>query len=96
MIALLQLGSGAIPRRAISRASCRGSASKRYDQILVREFHEPDFWYDYSTWPKPSGIRQALLDNYGETGHIRAAKDSVAHDPYLFSEITVLEPKAVR
>jgi hypothetical protein len=70
----------------------------RYARILVRDFHEPDFWYDHSTWLKPSGIRQALLDNYRETGKIRAAatpatsKDR-AEDPYLFGEITILEPK---
>ena len=71
---------------------------KRYARILVRDFHQPDFWYDYYLWPKPSGIRQALLANYREVGRIRGVESPVpprnrAEDPYLFGEITILEPK---
>jgi len=73
-------------------------AAHRYSKILVRDLHEADFWYEHSTWPKPSGIRQALLDHYRETGRIPAAEPPLAtrdraEDPYLFDEITVLEPK---
>lgn len=73
-------------------------AARRYSKILVRNLHEPDFWYENAIWPRPSGLRQTLLDNYRETGTIRAAegpKDvkNWAEDPYLFSEITILEPK---
>jgi hypothetical protein len=72
--------------------------ARRYSKILVRGLHAEDFWYENSLWPKPSGIRQALLDNYRETGHIRAAagpKDvkNWAEDPHLFAEIAILEPK---
>ena len=72
--------------------------SKRYSKILVHGFHSFDFVYDYFLFPKPTGIRQALLDNYQETGKIRGAdgppdvKDW-AEDPYYFGEITILTPK---
>ncbi|MBV8843430.1 MAG: hypothetical protein JO307_11525 [Bryobacterales bacterium] len=73
--------------------------AKRYSKILVRGFHAPDFIYDYYLWPKSSGIRQALLDNYRESGTIEAASAPAAvpnwaEDPYYFGEITILEPKA--
>lgn len=73
-------------------------AAKRYAKILVRGLHDPDFWYENVLWPRPRGLRKALLDNYRETASIRAAerpkdvKDGV-EDPYLFGEITVLEPR---
>lgn len=73
-------------------------AAKRYSKILVRNLHEPDFWYENAIWPKPSGLRSLLLANYRETGTIRAAegpKDvkNWAEDPYLFGAISILEPK---
>ena len=73
-------------------------AQKRYAKILVRGFHDIDFVYDYYMWPKPSGIRQALLDNYRETGRIPAVADypyskNWAEDPYYFGKISILEPK---
>jgi len=73
-------------------------ATKRYSKILVRDYHDPDFWYESFLWTKPRGIRQALLDNYRETGHIPAAKGPLAvkdwaEDPHFFGEITVLTPK---
>ena len=72
--------------------------SKRYAKILVRRLYEPDFWYDNALWPRPRGLRKVLLDSYRETRRIRAAaapKDVKhwAEDPYLFDEISVLEPK---
>jgi hypothetical protein len=73
-------------------------AAKRYAKILVRGLHDPDFWYENSLWPKPSGLRQAILDNYRETGRIRAVappkevRDRL-EDPYLSGEITILEPR---
>jgi hypothetical protein len=72
--------------------------AKHYSKILVRGFHASDFVYDYFLWSKSSGIRQALLDNYRETGKIRAAEAysyarNWAEDPYYFGEITILEPK---
>lgn len=73
-------------------------SGKRYSRILVRGLHAPDFVYDYYLWPKSSGIRQALLENYRETGTIRGVKSEPyaqnwAEDPYYFGEITILEPR---
>jgi hypothetical protein len=73
-------------------------AARRYSKILVRGLHDPDFWYENSLWPKPSGLRRAILENYRETGHIRAidppkeVKDRL-EDPYLSGEITILQPR---
>jgi len=73
--------------------------AKRYSKILVRGLHHPDFVYDHYSWPKSSGIREALLNNYKETGRIRAvaapavAVKNGAHDPYYFGPITILEPR---
>ena len=74
-------------------------AAKRYSKILVRDVHDPVFWYEDFLWPKPTGIRQAMLENHRETGHIRAAEGppavkNWAEDRHLFGEMTVLEPKA--
>jgi len=73
-------------------------AAKRYSKILVRDYHDPDFAYEHYLWTKPSGIRQAMLDNYREVGRIRAAEGPAAlkdwaEDPYFFGEIAILEPK---
>ncbi len=73
-------------------------AAKRDSKILVRDYYDPDFAYEYYLWPKPSGIRQAMLDNYREVGRIRAAEGPPAvkdwaEDPYFFGEIAILEPK---
>jgi hypothetical protein len=74
-------------------------AAKRYSKILVRGLHSNDFWYENSLWPKPTGLRQAILRNYRETGRIRAVepptneKDRL-EDPYLSGEITILEPRS--
>jgi hypothetical protein len=72
--------------------------ARRYSKILVRNLHRQDFWYENAIWPKPSGLRDVLLDNYHESGRIPAAVGpkevkSWAEDPYLFGEITILEPK---
>lgn len=74
---------------------------KRYAKILVRGLHDRDFVYDYYLWPKPSGIRQALLDNYRETATIPPVEESPyarrwAEDPYYFGAVSVLEPKPDR
>ena len=72
--------------------------SRRYSKILMRGFHDPDFVYDYYLWSKSSGIRNALLENYRETGKIRAVEPPLAvqntgHDPYYFGQISILEPR---
>ena len=68
---------------------------KRYAKILVRNLHDPDFWYDNGNWTKSSGIRAALLDNYRESRKIEPviAGPSAPYVPYGFSEITILVPR---
>ncbi|HEY7336701.1 MAG TPA: hypothetical protein VH639_17540 [Bryobacteraceae bacterium] len=73
-------------------------SEKHYSKILVHGYHSFDFVYDYFLFPKPTGIRQALLDNYRETGTIRAVEGNPyvkdwAEDPFYFGEISILEPK---
>ena len=65
-----------------------------YKKILVRNFHSGDFWYDHEIWPKSSGIRQAMNENYRETEQIQAVSGLAPADlPYGFSEISVLVPR---
>lgn len=67
---------------------------KFYTKILVRNLHSPDFWYDHELWTQPSGIRQALLDNYREIRIIKKAEDFPDQKrPYGFQEISVLIPR---
>jgi hypothetical protein len=67
---------------------------KRYDKILVRNLHRPDFHYDHSLWRRPSGIRDALLQNYRETGRIPPVSGKPhQHQTFLFGEISILEPR---
>ena len=73
-------------------------ASKHYSLILVHGYHSFDFVYDYYLFPKSTGIRKALQENYRETGSIRAVENNPymkdwAEDPFYFGEITILEPK---
>src|SRR5690606_27774083 len=60
---------------------------QRYEKILVRRLHEPDFWYEHYLWPAESGIRRALLDNYREVRRIPGVE---GESRYLLSEISVL------
>jgi len=69
---------------------------KRYAKILVRNLDAPIFLYDHWLWPRPSGIKEALLENYRETGRIKPLEKK-AHEevPYLvFDELTILTPKS--
>ncbi len=66
-----------------------------YSKILVRRLHSPDFWYDHYLWPKSSGIRQALLENYAEVERIPPGSPASPDvtPPYLLDEVSVLVPK---
>ena len=78
-----------------------------YQKILVRNLDEPNFWYDGHRSPQPTGIRQAIRDNYREVGRIKSVQGErrfllVSYEPLLwpgtrygFEEITVLVPKTV-
>jgi len=68
---------------------------RNYSKILVRNLHSRDFWYDYWSWRKSSGIRQALLDNYDEIGSIAEVPAPGGRGPerYTFAKISILVPK---
>jgi hypothetical protein len=69
---------------------------KQYSKILVRSLHSADFWYDHELWPRSSGIREKLMENYREVGRIPAATgaDTDRIRTYGFSEISVLIPRS--
>jgi hypothetical protein len=50
--------------------------SRTYDKVLVQDFHSPYFLYDWSDWPRPSGFRDALSENYVEVKVIEPPKGS--------------------
>jgi hypothetical protein len=68
---------------------------KRYGKILMRNLNSPIFLYDHGLWPKSSGIKQTLLENYQMNGRIMPVKGKVHEQvPFLFfDEITILVPK---
>ncbi len=47
---------------------------RAYDKILVQDFHSPHFLYDWADWPRPSGFRDALSENYIEIRLIEPPK----------------------
>lgn len=69
---------------------------KHYSKIIVRNLESPIFLYDHWLWPKPSGIKRALLENYHETKKIKAVEKKVHKQIpyYFFDEITILEPNS--
>lgn len=50
--------------------------SKTYEKILVQDVHSPYFIYDWTGWPRSSGFREALYENYTEVKMIDAPKGS--------------------
>jgi hypothetical protein len=71
---------------------------KHYAKVLVRNLHEPDFWYDHWLWPQSSGIKQALLENYQEISTIDAVarlpwQGPRSTAPYTLNTISILIPK---
>lgn len=91
--------AGAIFEQGFSGMNYYGTMLQRieekyYAKIIVRNFDNKYFWYDWFDWPKPSGIRAALLENYREVRRIKGVAGSVWPQPALISELTVLEPNA--
>jgi hypothetical protein len=68
---------------------------KTYSKILMHDLHSPFFPYDWFSWDRPSGIREALLENYVEIRTIPAVED---RNPPLLRNmqtgpVSVLVPK---
>jgi len=69
---------------------------KRYKKILARNLHSPIFLYDHWQFRKPSGIRDALLDNYKVIGSVAPPRKN-PHEQIpdiFFDEISILVPKS--
>ena len=69
---------------------------KHYSKIMIRRLHDPDLWYDSYKSPAPTGIKEAILDNYDEVRVIEAVQgheDSITNNTYLADYISVLVPK---
>lgn len=64
---------------------------KTYQKILVQDFDSPLFLYDWSFWKKPSGFKQALLENYARTKIIEPPQGS----PWIASQIRLAGPVSV-
>lgn len=67
---------------------------RSYDKILVHDLHSPFFIYDWYRWPRSSGVRQALLDNYQEVRTISPVdgKELLPETAYT-GPISVLVPR---
>lgn len=55
--------------------STRTIRDHKYENVLVQNFHARWFLYDWGGWPRPTGVRQALLDHYKELRIIPGAID---------------------
>jgi hypothetical protein len=73
---------------------------KTYAKILVRDFHSENFIYDRQSsrgysWPRSSGVREALLKYYRED-HVIAAPTVNERDPFMIRHlqpVSVLVPR---
>lgn len=65
--------------------------NRTYQKILVQDFNSPFFLYEWSDWPRPSGFRDALLENYVEVKTIEPPKGT----PSLSSQIMNSGPISV-
>lgn len=69
--------------------------AKTYRKLLLQNFDSPFFWYDWAEWPRSSGFRQAVLDNYVRVRTVDAAAGSayLNREILLADTISVFEPK---
>ncbi len=69
---------------------------RRYAKIIVHDFHSPFFLYDWADWERPSGVRQALLENYTEARKIVAPEMDASLQPHiaLTGAVSVFVPRA--
>jgi len=66
-----------------------------YDKILVHDLHSPLFLYDWDGWPRSSGVRKALMENYKEVSTIPAPNGDNLLPPMIMhtGPVSVLVPK---
>jgi hypothetical protein len=68
---------------------------KAYDKILLQNFNSPRFLYEWELWKRPSGFREAILDNYVAVKQIAPPADNPALQNYVLmaDEVTVFVPR---
>ena len=49
---------------------------KQYAKIMVHNFHSRELIYDHWMYPRSTGIKQAMLENYDEIRKIKAFKEA--------------------
>jgi hypothetical protein len=68
---------------------------REYEKILLHDFHDRFFLYDWPYWLRSSGVRQALNDNYDEVRVIPDMGPEAALPPAIQfrGPVSVLVPK---
>jgi hypothetical protein len=69
---------------------------KTYKKILVHDLHSQFFLYDWYSWEKPSGIKEALLEHYTEIRTIPAVEGNTLPiiNRMQVGPVSVLIPKS--
>jgi hypothetical protein len=70
--------------------------SREYEKILVLDYGQPQFLYDWAGWSRSSGVRAALLENYREARIIPAPAGGARPIGGLLraAPVSVLVPKS--
>jgi len=72
-------------------------ANRHYEKLLLRNYRGQNFWYDHPTWPRSSGLREILEQNYRVVRTIPAVEGQEGMwnriPPYGFAEVSVLVPR---
>jgi hypothetical protein len=65
-----------------------------YAKIMMHDLHSPFFIYDWYRWPRSSGVRQALLENYQEVRTIAPVEGKELLPQTAFTgPVSVLVPR---
>ena len=65
--------------------------NKTYEKLLLQDFHSPYFFYEWEAWAKPTGFKDAVLENYVEVRIIKSPQES----PLVSSQILLSGPVSV-
>ena len=69
--------------------------SRRYKKILLHDYHDPVFVYDWATLDRPTGVRAALQENYDEIRIIKGLPEQRPGPTVQYGgDVSVLVPKA--
>lgn len=69
--------------------------ARTYDKLLLMDFHDPYFLYEWASWPRASGFRAAVLEHYDEVATIEPPQGSPyrERDIQLMGRVSVFVPK---